>query len=253
MPNAFELNDQHILVTGASSGIGRACVRVCAALGARVTLLARNQERLQQVLDELEDPSRHGYLCVDVMDESLLQNAVAEAIAQRGKLDGFIHAAGIRETAPVASAEPADYHKAMDVNMIAGFQLLRLLTKRSRRNANLSAVYVSSVMGIVGQPGSVTYCASKGALIAAVRAAAVELAAKGIRVNCVSPGMVMTEMGEKLLSALPESSRQAILDAHPLGFGQAEDVAHMCAFLLSPASRWATGANFVIDGGYTSS
>jgi len=107
-------------------------------------------------------------------------------------------------------------------------------------------------MGVLGDIGNVAYCSSKGALLSAGKAMALELAAKKIRVNCVLPGVVETEMSKQLFLTISEESRNSILKMHPLGLGKPEDIANACIFLLSDASRWITGTNFYVDGGYSS-
>lgn len=251
MIDDFKLSDRHILVTGASSGIGRACVVACQSLGARVTMLARNEERLKQVLGMFENADHHGYSCVDLRDKTTLHDVIEKAVANRGKIDGMIHAAGIRETMPLASSDWDCFTKTMDVNVTAGFQLLRLLLNRKRRNKQFSSVFISSVMSVVGQPGSIVYSISKGAINSGVRSAAIELVGKGVRVNSVSPGMVKSEMSDRIFASLPGRSQEEIVARHPSGLGECKDIANLCVFLLSDAARWITGANIIIDGGYS--
>jgi NAD(P)-dependent dehydrogenase (short-subunit alcohol dehydrogenase family) len=114
-----------------------------------------------------------------------------------------------------------------------------------------SFVFISSVMGILGQSGKVAYSSSKGALISGAKAMALELAKKKIRVNCILPGVVETEMSNEMFQKLSEESKKSILEMHPLGLGKPEDIANACAFLLSDASGWITGTNLLVDGGYS--
>jgi NAD(P)-dependent dehydrogenase (short-subunit alcohol dehydrogenase family) len=146
------------------------------------------------------------------------------------------------------------YNEIFSVNVFSGFELAKIISKKNYINdAGGSFVFISSIMGMVGQPGKIGYCASKGALLAGSRAMALELAAKKIRVNCVCPSIVETEMTEKLFQGLPEESKQEIIKMHPLGLGKPEDVASAALFLLSDTSRWITGSQLVVDGGYSAS
>ena len=138
------------------------------------------------------------------------------------------------------------------MNVIAGIELARTIIKKKYiSSVGASLVYIASVMGINGQPGKTAYSASKGALIAAVRSMALELAPNNIRVNAVSPGVVDTPMSQKLFSEIPQAAQQAVISMHPLGIGRPDDIAQACLFLLSDASRWITGTNLIIDGGYS--
>jgi len=114
-----------------------------------------------------------------------------------------------------------------------------------------SIIFIASIMSILGQPAKVAYCSSKGALISGVRAMALELANKKIRVNAISPGVVRTPLIDDMFKSIPEESQKSILDMHPLGIGMPEDVANACGFLLSENARWITGTNLVVDGGYS--
>jgi NAD(P)-dependent dehydrogenase (short-subunit alcohol dehydrogenase family) len=135
----------------------------------------------------------------------------------------------------------------MNTNNRANFKF----TKNTNISNDASIVFVSSIVGLFGQPGKSAYSASKGALIAASKCLALELASRKIRVNTVLPALVETDMSNKILEGMNEESKNNILKMHPLGFGKPEDVANAIAFLLSSASSWITGVEFVIDGGYS--
>ena len=138
------------------------------------------------------------------------------------------------------------------INVFSGIELLKFFSKKKYANDGASIILLSSVMGELGQPGKVGYCGTKSAVLGVMKAAALELAKRKIRVNSVSPGVVMTPMTEKLFTQLEEENIKNIEKMHPLGFGEPDDIASIIEFLLSDKSKWITGQNFKIDGGYSS-
>lgn len=247
----FDLSGKTILISGASSGIGKACALAVSRAGSRVILVARNEARLKKVYEQLEGLD-HRMICQDLTDYNALENLI-DSVAAQHPIFGFIHAAGIELTLPLRNMRPADYEKQFAINVTAGFELARLISKKKYRNPDGgSYVFISSTMGLAGQSGLTGYCSSKGALISGARAMAVELALQKIRVNCVCPGHVEgTLMSDHLFSNLGDEARQRIIQAHPMGLGTPEDVANACVFLLSDAARWITGTALPVDGGYT--
>jgi NAD(P)-dependent dehydrogenase (short-subunit alcohol dehydrogenase family) len=155
-------------------------------------------------------------------------------------------------TLPLKMMKPEHYEKLFSVNVISGFEVAKIISnKKYSDNSGASFVFISSIMSVLGEPGKVGYCASKGALISGVKAMALELVNKNIRVNCISPAIVETDMTKKLFDNIPEDSKHEIIKMHPMGFGKPEDVANACLFLLSDASCWITGSNLIVDGGYS--
>ncbi len=251
MNNPFSLKNKNILITGASSGIGRQCAISFSQLGANVILIARNKERLKDTFNKLEK-GNHLTISQDITEYNKLEEIVNVAVDKVGKISGFIHSSGIEMTIPLRNMQPSYYEEMFSVNVIAGFEIAKIISKKRYLDGKgASFVFISSVMGILGQSGKSAYCASKGALISGTKAMALELVKKKIRVNCILPGVVETEMSNKMFQRLSEESKKEIVDMHPLGLGKPEDIGNACAFLLSDAARWITGSNLIIDGGYS--
>lgn len=247
----FELDNKTIVITGTSSGIGRACAVHCAKAGAKVALIGRDEIRLNQTADSISNANFRIYR-QELTDYEGLPGLVEKIVDDLGMISGFIHAAGIETVLPLKLTTSSHFEKAFAVNVIAAFELIKAIVKKKHVNPEgASMILISSVMGVVGQPTKTVYSASKGALIAGTRSLALELARARIRVNCVSPGMVKTGMSESLLEKVTPEALDAILKAHPLGIGTADDVANACLFLLSDSARWITGTNLLVDGGYT--
>jgi NAD(P)-dependent dehydrogenase (short-subunit alcohol dehydrogenase family) len=246
------LKGKSIFITGASSGIGKECAVKAAQLGANVVLVARDRERLKQTLDSLAGDN-HLYFPCDVTISDHLEEVVRQAAEKLGKISGFIHSAGIEATIPLRNMNRSKFEEMFSVNVLAAFEIARLLSKKKYLDPGGSSfIFIGSVMGMLGEPGKVAYSSAKAALIGGSKSMAIELAPKNIRVNCIMPGVVETEMSAKLFQTIPEHSKQEIIKKHPLGLGQPDDIAHLCMFLLSTAARWITGSAIPIDGGYSS-
>ena len=252
MFNLVDLTNKHILVTGASSGIGMEIAILVSKLGARVSLVGRKKETLENVLSKLEGNDHYLYE-FDVTNFSEVDHLVSSVVENSGLIDGFVHSAGIEMTRPLKMLKVNHYKDVFDVNTISALEMTRVVTKNGNISNDASIIFISSIVGLLGQAGKTAYSASKGALIAASKCLALELASKGIRVNTILPALVETEMSSKLLETMSEESKINILKMHPLGFGKAIDIANSTAFLLSPASKWITGVEFIIDGGYSAS
>lgn len=248
--NPFTLSEKTILITGASSGIGRQCAIDCSRMGARVVLIGRNEERLAETRRQMQG-SGHFVMSMDLTNLDGIGECIVSIIADVGPLDGFVHAAGIERTLPVKFTKPLDYEDVYRINSMSAFEIVRHLASKKNSNMGASLVLISSITSLIGRGGVGAYAASKGALIAAMRPMAIELATRKIRVNCISPGTVLTPMMEQYLSSLTKEQRERRLDGFLLGMGCSEDISNACIYLLSDASRWVTGQNLIVDGGYT--
>jgi len=247
----IDLHNKRIVITGASSGIGASTAELCASLGAKVLLLGRDKIKLIQICTRLMGEG-HSVLVTDLTSYDFLEENLTTSLRSFGPVDGMVHSAGIEMTRPIKMLKPKNIQEVFEINVTAGLNLARILTKSNNWCSDGgSIVYISSIVGVVGQPGKIAYSASKGALIAAAKSMALEFANKRIRVNCILPAMVRTPMSEKILESISNEARENIEKMHPLGIGSVEDVSSACGFLLSDISKWITGTALVVDGGYS--
>lgn len=247
-----EMSDKVALITGASSGIGRATAFKFASEGAKVALVARNGDKLTEIAKEIEaNGGEARAIAADVTREADIERVVRETVEAFGGIDVLVNAAGIIATGTIETTGLEDWDYMMNVNVRAPFYLIQCaLPYLSERKGNV--VNVSSVTGIRAFPGVLAYCVSKAAVDQLTHCAALELASKGVRVNAVNPGVVVTSlhrrggMSEEAYAAFLEHSKTT----HPLGrVGQPEEVAELIYFLASPRAGWITGGSYPIDGG----
>ena len=243
MYNPYSLTGKTILVTGASSGIGRATAIECAKLGAKVVITARNEDRLKETLDTLEGEG-HQMICFDLSETEKLNYFVASL----PPVQGFVSNAGTTIIAPIKFIKEDSLEGLLQVNTVSPILLLQRLLKKRILGKGSSVVFTSSMAALgKGTPGNTMYSASKGAISAFIQNAALELSAQRIRVNAVCPGTVDTPLihsGGITDEQLSEDAKK-----YPLGYGQPEDIALGIAYLLSDAAKWVTGTNVIIDGG----
>ena len=244
--NPFSLERKTILVTGASSGIGRQTAIECSKMGAKIIACGRNEERLAEVISVL-DGEGHVSFAGDLIENENIKKLV-ETIPN---IDGALFAAGRGLTLPFQFSTREKFDEIFNINFFSNVELLRMLAKKKKINANGSVVLIVSIGGTKKfAPGNGIYGAAKAALNSIVHFAALELASKKIRVNGICPGMIDTP----LIHRGTISDEQLKLDAenYPLKrYGKPEDVALGAVYLLSEASSWVTGHSLVIDGGIT--
>jgi NAD(P)-dependent dehydrogenase (short-subunit alcohol dehydrogenase family) len=252
MNNPFSLQSKVILVTGASSGIGRSCAIVLSKLGAKVIVQGRNEMELKATLDQMKNQSIHEEIVFDFSNFEEIEEKFKSVLNKFGKIDGLVHCAGISSTTPIRVLNASKMDAFFKINVISGIQLIKLLSKTQYVNEKgASYVLISSIMGHVGEVGKTIYSASKGALLSASKSMDLELAPKKIRVNCVSPGVILTPINLNQSYTQTEESLEETSNLHSLGLGKVEDIAHAAAYLLSDAAKWVTGTNIMVDGGYT--
>jgi 3-oxoacyl-[acyl-carrier protein] reductase len=249
-PDFLGLAGKKILVTGASSGIGRATAIAASQYGAQLILLGRRPAELHATLGALTGTG-HLVSAFDLADLDGIPDHVKALARDFDGLDSLVHAAGIHSAHPLRTMDAVHLDGVFRSNLSSAFMLAKGFRSKLVVKRSPSIVFVSSVMATVGQPGVSAYAASKGGLSALTRSLALELARDKIRVNAVEPGIVMTEMTERLRTEVGPAGFAAIESSHPLGVGDPRDVALAILFLLSDAASWITGTSLVVDGGYT--
>ena len=249
--SVFSLQNKVILITGASSGIGRSCAIECSKNGADLILMGRNEVELAKTCAQLQGTTKVQIINADFKNKENLEELISKKVLLLGKISGFIHCAGIEKTIPLKKQTTEVFNAIFDVNVLAGFEMAKILSLKKYKTDQSSFIFISSVAGLVGEVGKIIYSASKGAVISGARSMAMELARSGIRVNSISPAMVKTPILEALFDGIGEDAAQEIIRKHPLGIGEPKDVANACVFLLSEGSKWITGTNLVVDGGYS--
>lgn len=239
----FSLIGKTILVTGASSGIGRAIVIACAEQGACVVLNGRNVSRLGETLRMMCDVEKHCIIPADLTDSKQRQ-ALVEQVPE---LDGLVQCAGVMNRIPCKSIGQEDFDSIFAPNVEAPMLLQAELLQERKIKKGASIVYMASIAPRSAEIGNALYSASKAAIIAYAKCLSLELASRQIRVNSISPAMVWTDLA---LSGATKEELEQDQDTYPLKrYGTPEDVANAAVYLLSDASSWMTGSNVEITGG----
>ena len=248
MYNPFSLAGKSILVTGASSGIGAATAIECSKMGAKVILVARNSERLLQTMEKMENRGLHQVYSVDLSDDGAISKLINFI---ESPLNGIVHSAGVTITKPFQYLSREDLNGIMRVNFEAPVLLTQQLVKCKKIQKMASVVFISSVSGVYCSSfaGS-AYSASKGAINGIVKGMAIDLASREIRVNCINPGMVHSNILSE--GIITQEQLDNDVKRYPLKrYGEPSEVAQAAVYLLSDTTKWMTGSNLLIDGGYT--
>ncbi len=244
----MHLTGKIALITGGGSGIGKAIAAGMLREGARVVICGRNREKLKRATTELG--AGCAPVAADIANPQEIENLIGAAVSEFGRIDVLVNNAGVLLAGNLESLTDQQWQQTFDVNVRAVWLLSRAVLPHMRTVGGGSIINIGSVLSFLGARNRVAYAASKGAMLAMTRAMAQDHAAENIRVNCICPGIVETE----LVAAFnrDETARRQRLAMHPMGrFGQPEDVAGLAVFLASDAASWITGAAYTVDGGYS--
>lgn len=247
------LNGKVAIVTGGGSGIGRAIVLAFAREGAKVAVLGRRRDPLARIVSQLSASGGQGTAIVcDVSETQAVRQAVDQVEAQFGRVDVLVNNAGMLSVSTVETISEPDWDRLIDTNLKGPFLMSRSVLPAFRRARGGVIVNVASVLGLVAMKDRAAYCASKGGLVLLTKAMALDHARENIRVNCICPAIVETELVSALFdeSEKGQMARHARVGTLPLGrFGKPEDVAELAVFLASNESSWMTGTAIPVDGG----
>lgn len=248
--NPLDCRGRSVLVTGGSSGIGRETAVVLSELGARVVVTARRSAELEATIGRMAAGS-HALEPFDLNDLDAIPEWVRSLASRHGPFDGLVHAAGIQKSIALRGLSVDTLHETFRVNFDSAVMLVKGFRQKGCCRTPGSVVLVSSVAALVGAPATASYAASKAALIGLTRSLASELAREGIRVNCIAPGLVQSDMSDQIRRTVGENRFAAMIAQYPLGLGTTWDVASAAAYLLADGSRWMTGQMLVLDGGFS--
>ncbi|HCA07574.1 SDR family oxidoreductase [Chryseobacterium sp.] len=244
---------KNIIISGATSGIGLGlCLDLLHKEEYKIIAIGRDFTNFNDALSKGQMKKENVVLLtLDLSNPKEIEENLQHAIDKIGKIDYFVNCAGVEDTNAMISYNYEKLRNIFDVNFFAAFEIMRIFSKKKNSNEGGSVVLLSSVMGQLGQYGKTAYCSSKSAILGLVKAGALDLSKRKIRVNAVLPGVVETPMTQNLFQSLSSENVAAIEKMHPLGLGKVEDVVKTIEFLISDDSRWITGQSIVIDGGYS--
>ncbi|WP_288260237.1 SDR family NAD(P)-dependent oxidoreductase [uncultured Prochlorococcus sp.] len=245
------LLNKNILITGASSGIGANACKLFSLCGARTILLGRNEEKLKQVISNLNDAYTHAYIISDLSSEDSAYNTIKSLKTDFLPLDGIFHAAGSELVKPINLTKTRDLNFVFNSSVGGALSLSRAISKRGIMKDGGSVIFMSSVAAISGTAGLSAYSAGKAAIGGLLKSLAMEFANRKIRFNSIISGAIESPMHERLIKNMSKKSIEEYRAKHPFGFGSLSDISNLAVFLMSDASKWITGSEIVIDGGYT--
>ncbi|MDO5424004.1 MAG: SDR family oxidoreductase [Eubacteriales bacterium] len=249
-----DLTGRRIVVAGASSGIGRETAFLLNQLGASVILIARREEKLKEIVEQMEG-NANAYYSADLSELDSIEPLFKQIAEEQGRLDGMVYSAGISMSLSLQMFKPEKLMNIFTTNFFAFVECVRQACRKGRFNEGMRIVGVSSIASMQGDKAHLGYSASKAAMDAAVRCIAKEVADKGICINTVAPAMTETDMYLKYLQRYGEDSdsNKTVLSRQYLGIAKTNDIANTIAFLISPAARFITGITLPVDGGSTTS
>ena len=243
------------LITGGGTGIGRACAVLFAREGARVAVVGRRRQPLDETVHEIANSGREALAAAcDVTDGKSVEAAIAKVVEMFGRLDIVVNNAGAVIVATVENTSEEDWGRMLAANLTSTFLVSRAALSSLRRSGGGSIINIGSILGLVARKQRAAYCAAKAGVTGLTRAMALDHAHENIRVNCICPSLIETELGlQSILKAPdPEGERKGRVAAFPLGrMGKPEDVAKMALYLASDESSWITGVALPLDGGLT--
>lgn len=243
MNNPFSLDGRTILVTGASSNIGRKIAIRCSEMGAKIIIAARDKARMEETIAEMTGEG-HLYIQVDLSDAESIA-ALTEAMPM---LDGVVLCAARFDTTPVKNIKRESVQSMFDTNTFANFDIIQKLLKKKKIVKGGSIVFISSVASMRPYKGNSLYSATKGAINSFSKVLATELGVQKIRVNCVQPGIVRRDGGIREGTLTAEQQKNE-MEKFPLGMGDTDDIAYASVYLLSDVAKWITGIDLIVDGG----
>lgn len=251
MINPMQLSGKQIIVTGASSGLGRQVCITLSQLGAKVILVARNEKKLQQTLS-LMDHREHNVFVFDVNQVDEIEGFVKDIVEKCGKIDGFVHCAGIGTVKPLSQTKYSFMQEMMNIHVFSFIEFVRIISKKRYSNEGGSIIAISSAGTKHSDKGKTAYATTKGALDSAVLPLAIELgSSRKMRVNTINPGWIKTDMYYGFIQEFGQERMDEIENEHILGAAEPVDIANIIAFLLSDAANKITGQNIFADSGWT--